>query len=157
MERIEYIFDRSLYITGKEYISLDKTEEYKYKVIHSMPIKGIRLCYSNKDLGHFGIPKLIISRASTYTLLDIKGEYGIGTFGFAIIDTVDNLYRIQKVIDSPELQTISHILIGNLHRNAACDGIGTMFKFMKEFRRDFWKEFYTFDMEQELIKEGKIG
>jgi len=31
-----------------------------------------------------------------------------------------------------------------------------MFKFIKEFRKDWWKEFYTDEMEQELIQEGVL-
>jgi hypothetical protein len=37
------------------------------------------------------------------------------------------------------------------------DGLGTMFKFIKEFRKDWWKDFYTEDIEQELIQNGLLN
>ena len=79
-------------------------------------------------------------------------------FAAGIVDTPENLIKIQKAINSPRFKRLKNDFcgIGNDAINGYIDAPGTMFKFIKTFRKDFWKEFYTEEMEQELIKEGKL-
>ena len=158
-ERVEILYSRSAYGTDKTNTSDTKTEKFKHPVIYGQPVKGIKYVYANsKDKGHFGIPKLIIANASTNSILDLNGEFGMSQFAQAIVDKPDNLIRIQKVMETDKMRELKTLFcgLGNVNRNAIIDAQGNMFKFIAEFRKDFWKEFYTDEMEQELIKEGKI-
>jgi len=108
-----------------------------------MPKSGIKLKYSSiNNKGHFGIPKLIIANASTYTLLDLKGEYGLTQFAYGIVDSKENLVKIQKVLDNPDFHKPLTSFIGRKD-NCLIVPNGQNTKFLKEFRKDFWKDFYT--------------
>ena len=142
------------------HVSKIKNSLFKYPVVYGMPDYGINFLYSNtRDKGHFGIPKLIIAKAGYISLLDLKGEYGMTQYGFGLIDEPENLVRLQKAIENPKFKCLKNLFLGlgeSNGRNAFTDNRGHMFKFLKEFRKDFWKEFYTPEMEQELINEGKL-
>jgi hypothetical protein len=77
-------------------------------------------------------------------------------FASGIVNTKENLIKIQKVIDS-DFKIIQSKFVGSNDKNMFIDGLGTMFKFIKEFRKDWWKDFYTDDMEQELIQNGLLN
>jgi len=140
----------------------DKNETFKYPVIYTITENdGVVLWYANtNNKGHFGIPKLILKKGSIKSILDINGEYGMTQFASAIVDEPENLIRMQKALESKEFKELKGLFCGigpSNSRNAITDGLGTMFKFIKSFKKDFWKEFYTDEMEQELIKEGKLN
>ena len=70
-----------------------------------------------------------------------------------LIDEPINLVKIKKVIDSKEFISAVTPMVG-INGNRLVEPTGHMFKFLKEFKHDFWKEFYTEEMEQELINEN---
>ncbi len=82
------IFSRSNYGSDKKWVQSDKTDEYKYPLIHSTPQKGVRYMYSSKNNnGHFGVPKVIFGESGIYnSIIDFKGEYGMtqGTMAIPI-------------------------------------------------------------------------
>jgi len=137
----------------------DKKGDFKYPVVYTITEKnGIKFWYSNtKDKGHFGIAKLILKDGALSSILDLEGDYGMCEFASGYIDTPENLVKIQKVIDCKSMKSLKQYFVGAYSpKNAFLDGLGTMFKFIKEFRKDWWKEFYTPEMEQELIEEGVL-
>jgi len=131
-----------------KHVSTIKSDEFKYPVVYGMPASGTKLMYSNDDTkGHFGIPKLILAKAGYHSILDINGEYGMTQFASAIVDTLDNLVNIQKVMESKEFKELKRHFcgIGNDASNGIIDAPGTMFKFIKSFKKDFWKEFTPYN------------
>lgn len=137
---------------------LEKDKTFKYPVIYGLPEGKTKLFYSNTNkLGQFGITKLLIAKACYHTIIDIKGKYGVTQFGAAIIDKSENLPLIQKALDSEKWKKFQADVTGSNRDKCIIDNNGSMIKFLRTFRKDFWKEFYTDEMEQELIAEGKLN
>ena len=142
------------------HISKEKNNNFIYPIIYTITNKlGPVFYYSNTNKkGHFGIPKLILKKGSLVSVLDIKGDYGMTQFAAGIIDEPENHIKIQKALYNPIFRSLknSFLGIGSDAKEAITDGLGHMNKFIQTFRKDFWKEFYTEEMEQELIDEGKL-
>ena len=151
--------DSSIYDSRREWVSKEEDDKYKFPIVYTIPLKGTRYNYSSKDKGHFNVSKLILAGGCYVTILDLKGKYGMSQFSFGIVDSNENLYKISKALNSNEFKKLKGYFTGSGTdaKNAIIDGIGTMIKFIKEFRKDFWKEFYTKEMEQELIDEGVLN
>jgi hypothetical protein len=159
-EKATILWDRSAYGIDKKWVSDNKDNQFKYPVIKYLPLKGRVMAYSdtNKN-GHFGVTKLIMAFAGYESILDIDGEFGLSNYSLAIIDTPDNLVKIQKAIENPDFKRLKNSFGGfspSNNQNAHIDAKGRMRKFLQEFRKDFWKDFYTPEMEQELIDEGVL-
>jgi hypothetical protein len=94
------------------------------------------LWFSKYKEGHFGIPKLIWSNGritSVGSFLDLKGEYGLTQFAYAIADEKENLPLIKKAFDSDKFRIIMQsCAVGQLLIN---------YKIISLFRKDFWREF----------------
>jgi hypothetical protein len=132
--------DRYAYATHGKYTKKEKDDKFKYPCIYAMPLKGIQFYYSNtKNRGHFGKPKLIIAKASKYTLLDLEGKYGMTEYAYGIYDTKENLIQMQKVFDSPYFHKIISDFMGN-GALRVCDNKGSSMKLIRTFRKDFWKD-----------------
>jgi len=161
-EKVQIIYDSNYHTSNggdKCRTRRIKDRVFKYPVIDRMPLKeDTKFYYSNTNTkGHFGVPKLILGRAGYNSILDLAGKYGMTQFCAGIVDTPENLKKIQKVIESDEFKLLKKYFCGTTQNpSAIIDAPGTMFKFIKEFKKDFWKEFYTKEMEKELIEEGKL-
>ena len=73
----------------------------KYKNIHGIISKGIKICMSDKKHKYFDVPKLIINGIGSYNYVfyDIKGEYGLTQSPVAIINPSKNtLQFIQSAL-----------------------------------------------------------
>lgn len=140
-EKVKLIFE-FYYDHRKSILSKEKDDTFKYPVVYGLPINGIKLLFSNENRVHFGISKLILVRASIKTLLDINGDYGMTEYAGAIVDTEENLIQIQKVVDSEKFKKLKAYFLGvvSQNTNAAIDAPGNMFKIIREFKKDFWKE-----------------
>lgn len=141
--KVNLLYSQSDYETRKEYISINKDDNYNLPIIYGYPINGLKIIYSKLNKGHFGISKLILVKASTKTLLDIDGKYGMSQFAAAIIDNEENLVNIKSVVDSDKFKKLKAYFLGvvSQNTNAAIDAPGNMFKIIREFKKDFWKEF----------------
>jgi hypothetical protein len=77
------IHDSSMY--DARHLSKRKTLKYKYPVIHTLNQKGMGVLYAKQDLGHFGIPKVILNvNEKQYPVNDYHGKYGMSQLSFGI-------------------------------------------------------------------------
>tara|TARA_Y100000310_G_C20698245_1_gene827250 strand:- start:1483 stop:5340 length:3858 start_codon:yes stop_codon:yes gene_type:complete len=128
----------SSYHTQKEYMSKEKTGEFKYPCSYTVNSKGkLSLWYSRNDTkGHFGIPKIIFSNGrvtSANYFIDEEGKYGLTQFSYGIIDNVDNFENIYKAMRTKEFKDIMESVATAQQKIEV--------SIFKLFRKDFWKEF----------------
>jgi len=97
----------------------------------------MRLFYTNdRNRGHFGIPKLIFSTGkmkSVGSFLDLKGEYGLTEFAFAIVDEPQALALIKKCADSVKFRAFMN-----------CCAVNDSYfnkRVLSTFRKDFYLDF----------------
>ena len=100
MSRVEVIHNIQTYFHLHDYISKEKTDEYKYPIIYTVRQNDLSLIWSSRnDKGHFGIPKVIMSTGGGCApIIDYKGEFGMSEFAYAIVDEPDKLPLIQKAL-----------------------------------------------------------
>jgi predicted RNA methylase len=136
--RTEVLYDRTAYGSDKKNVSKEKHDEFKYPCIYSIKMGDIPTLWysSNNDNGHFGVPKFIWGNGvctSIGSIVDADGEYGLTQFGYAIVDSKENLPLIKKAFDSARFKEIMKACPNqnnNINR-----------KVIELFRKDFWKEF----------------
>jgi hypothetical protein len=132
----DIIYNRTNYGSDKNYVSSDKTKEYKYPLIHSTPKSGMRYMYSKRnDLGHFGISKVIFGETGINNpVLDMKGKYGM-TQQTMVIPISDILQgkEIQKALESKKFQSILNACSWS---NFRID-----WRMFKYFKKDWYKQF----------------
>jgi hypothetical protein len=114
-----------------------KTDEFKYQVIHTLPSKGIRSFYSNRnDIGLFGIPKVIFGdNGLNDAVIDMEGVIATTSHSMAIeVDSLEEAENIKKCLLSTKFKLFinNSCLFGNFQIHH------TLFTL---FKRDFWKEF----------------
>ena len=132
----DIIYNTSNYETRKNYVSSKESKEYKYPLIHSTPKSGIRYMFSKrKDLGHFGISKVIFGETGINNpVLDMKGKYGMTQHAMAIL--ISNKYEgieIQKALESKKFQTLLNACSWS---NYQID-----WRMFKYFKKDWYKQF----------------
>lgn len=141
-ERVEGIYDRSMYGTDKPHMSRENESEYPCS--YMVNNEGIltngngenKPWYSSIKKGHFGIPKLIWSNGritSIGSYVDDTGKYGLTQFSYAIVDTPENLPLIKKAFDSEEFRS--------LMMSCAVTQNQINYKVISLFKKDFWREF----------------
>ena len=134
-KKTEVLHNFSMYETRKPYMSKIKDSVYKYPCSYSITQKdGMNIIYSDRKLGHFGIPKVIWSNgAGTYPIIDEKGKYGLTQFSYAIADSPENLPKIESAMNSKKfIDLMSYVKFTENKYN---------YKVISLFRKDFWKEF----------------
>ena len=108
------------YESRKGWVSSEKTDEFKYQLIHSTNkdkidkktgniISGIRYMYSSRnDNGHFGIPKVIFGDSGINdVIIDLNGEYGMTNHAMAIeISTKKEGVELKKYLLSENFKKI---------------------------------------------------
>lgn len=94
----------------------------------------MNLMYSDRKLGHFGIPKVIWSNgAGTYPIIDEKGKYGLTQFSYAIAENPKNLPYIEFAMNSKKfIDLMTYVKFTENKYN---------YKVISLFRKDFWKDF----------------
>ena len=117
-----------------------KTEKYKYPCVYTITIRdGISFFYSSikhpetekKDMF---VPKVIWSNGlGTYPIIDLKGEYGLTQFSYAIIDDIQNLKHIENVLNNPKFIELMEYVKFQDHKYN--------YKVISLLRHDFWKVF----------------
>lgn len=139
-ETVNVLYSSSDYEIRYSYMNKEKTDEFKYPCVYS--IVGDNeptFYYSNKkDKGHFGIPKLILGNgANPKCFIDYTGEFGMTQFAYGIVDDIQNLEKIKRVLESNEFQKIN---LATKFVSTAGNPLAYP-RIISLFRKDFWKEF----------------
>jgi hypothetical protein len=134
-EKLNVIFN-SAYHERLACINDEKTDEFKYPLIHSTPKKGIRYKYSKyNDRGHFGIPKIIFGEAGLgHIIIDIDGKYGMTQGAIAIvINNIEDANNIRNALLTDKFNKLLRACSWGIFRIES-----QLFTHMKN---DFWKDF----------------
>lgn len=108
-ENCPVIYSRNLYSSEKSIIRKNYTNDYVYPVIHSITQKGPQIRYSSKNLGHFGIKKVIFGKMNfTQPIKDLNGDYGLteGSIALEVNNDDDEATKIIKALQSKEFKEI---------------------------------------------------
>lgn len=133
--RLKMLRGRSMYCTQKKHMSPEESPEFRYKCLHTTPKKGNRFFYSNVDLGHFGVPKVIFGSCGLNdVIVDFNGDYGVTEKGYGIlIESVHEGEMIKKALLSDKFK---RILDANLYSN-----FGINYTIFENYRADFYLVF----------------
>jgi hypothetical protein len=145
--RTNYGSDRASgdYESRKGWVSSDKTNEFKYYLIHSTNknkidkqtgniISGIRYMYSSRnDKGHFGISKVIFGDSGINdVIIDFEGKYGMTNHAMAIeISSKKEGDKLKKYLLS---ENFKKVLNACSWSNFQID-----WKLFTYFKKDFYK------------------
>ena len=137
-KKVEILNSQSAYESRKEWVSHEKSSEFRYPVVHGVSVKNVpSLIYSSKNTnGYYGIPKVIFGRRTCGTLVDRVGEFACSQHTNAIVDALENLESINKCFQSKEF--IKLMSYCNWNSTAPNRYNGQMIAL---FRKDFWKAF----------------
>jgi hypothetical protein len=138
-ERVDILHSYSDYETRKPYMSKTKNDINVYPCVYGILKDGtVNYFWSSLNKGHFGTTKLIIAKGMNPTITrDYNGDYAMTQFAFGIIDTEENLIKIEKVITSDIFQKINLMT-----KYGATQGNPLVYpKILSTFRKDFWKDF----------------
>ncbi len=139
-EKVDIIFSFSDYETRKKHMSKVNSGEFTYPCVYSILGNGsANFMYSSTNQkGHFGVPKLILGNGTNPTsLIDSMGEFGLTQFAFGIVDTPENLPKIERALKSEKFQRINK----STKYVATAGNPLVYYKIVSSFRKDFWKEF----------------
>jgi len=148
-----------------------KTSGTKYKNIHGIISKGIKICMSDKKHTFYDSPKLIINGIGSHNrvLYDKKGEYGITQSPIGIINPSENTLQF---IQSPLFHFIvnSTKIIGNnfniktslfmpiIHEDIEIKDVNDLYNYF-DFSVDEIKQINSFSIpiykDYELSRDGK--
>jgi hypothetical protein len=131
------LYSRSSYgADNKKRVSKEKTQEFKYPLIHSTPQSGVRYMYSNtKEFGMFGVSKVIFGDSGINdVVIDMKGKYGMTQHALAI--EVSSKEEASEVSYALKTEAFQEILSACTWSNYQIDW--RLFAF---FKRDFYKRF----------------
>jgi hypothetical protein len=135
-KRINILYSRSDYASDKKWTSKEQSNIYKYPVVYSVnranECKFIWSEINNKQ-GHFEVPKVIFGSGATGFIVDKEGKYACCEFCTGIVDDVDNLENIAKVLNS---NNFKDIILATSVSKAEINR-----KILKYFKKNFWKEF----------------
>ena len=134
---INVIYSRSEYGADKPHMSKEKTDEYKYPVVHSITKDGLGLRYSNDNTkGHFGVPKVILNKNehqySHQEQNDYKGKYGMSELSFGI--PINSKQEGDQILQAILTQEFKKIIAATKWTAFQTDH--RMFKY---FKPDFYK------------------
>jgi len=145
-ENCPVMYNASIYETRKKYVSNTKSEEYKYKIIHTIPKTGVRYLYSNcNNKGHFGVSKVIFGdNGLNDVVIDLDGEYGMSENSMAIeVRDLEEANHIKKALLSKRFNNIiKSMMFGNFRID---------WRIFTSFKRDWWKEYVNEETRTNLI------
>lgn len=132
---VNVIHERTTYGHDKKNMSQPKNNEYILPCVYSISKSNeIKFWYSSIDRGMFGTPKVIWANGGGGPILDLKGEYGMTEFAYAIVDDPEVLPSIKKAMETEKFINLMRYCV--FEQNHKYN-----WKVIKTFRRDFWKEF----------------
>lgn len=134
-EKINILHSESKYEVRRPHMSHNKTDIYKYPCVYSVNRSNeLSFKWSNTtEKGMFNIPKIIFGSGATGFIIDKNGDYGLTQWATGIVDDVENLENIAKVLNSDKFKDIilaTSVSKAEINR-----------KILKHFKKDFWKEF----------------
>jgi len=135
-EGIRVIFSSSIYEHRKTHVKKEKSEEYKFPIVHSMTQAGMGFLYTNDNTrGHFGEPKVLLNVGRhQYPYNDYEGQYGMSQIVFGIpIKSKEEGDDIVNAINTEEFKEII--------KATKWGAFQTDYRMFKHFRPDFYKEF----------------
>jgi hypothetical protein len=133
---IQLLYNSTLYERRKPYVKEEKTEKYKYPIVHSINKKGIIFSYTDENTkGHFGTSKVILGLGrNQYPVNDYDGKYGMSLLTFGIpITSKKQGDDIVKAINSNEFKEII--------KATKWTAFQTDWRMFKYFKPDFYKHF----------------
>jgi hypothetical protein len=65
-------------------MSKEKNEEYSLPCVYLVNNKGIQYYYSRENVGHFGVPKIIVPMGKFAPILDMDGKFGMCEVAFGV-------------------------------------------------------------------------
>jgi hypothetical protein len=153
-EKVNVLYDRTLYGTDKLNMSREKTEEYKYPCVYTITKRdGINFFYSSiqhpkTEKKNMFVPKVIWSNGlGTYPIVDVKGEYGLTQFAYGIVDEIYNLKNIETALNNSKfIELMEYVKFQNNKYN---------YKVISLFKKDFWKEFISEEEPEDKVKSKK--
>jgi hypothetical protein len=135
-EKCPIIYNRSNYGSDKKYTQKDKTDKFKYPIIHTIPKSGIRYIYSNcNDKSHFGVSKVIFGdNGLNNAIIDMDGEYGMSENSMAIeVSSIEEANEVKQCLLNDKFKMfMKSCIIGNFRID---------WRLFTYFKKDFWKEF----------------
>ena len=138
-EKVEVLYNRSMYGSDKKHMSHEKSSNFKYPCVYSILSDGsYNLMYSSIKKDYLGIPKVVCGNGANPTsMIDKKGQYGLTQYAFGIVNDVDNLPLIEKALHSEEFQKINQAT-----KFVATQGNPLVYpRILSSFKKDFWKKF----------------
>jgi hypothetical protein len=111
---------------------------YKYTLIHSTPLSGVKYKYCNviKKGDHIGVKKIIFGETgiNKNIILDIEGIYGCTSSSYGLkINNIEDFENIKKTLLNEKFQLlIESCSWGNYRID---------WRLFTHFKKDFWKEF----------------
>jgi len=138
-KKVDILRSYSDYEPRKPWMQKEKGGEYIFPCINnvsSITDSPSCLWYSKiNSNGHFGISKIIFGVQVSGVLNDFNGDYGLCQHCSAIVDEKKNFEQIKKALKSEKFIELMKM----------CDFGGNRDRYnwrvIKEFRKDFWKEF----------------
>ena len=134
-EKINILHSESKYEVRRPHMSHNKSDIYKYPCIYSINRSNeLSFKWSNTiENGMFNVPKVVFGSGATGFIVDKNGDYGLTQWATGIVDNVENLESIAKVLDSNKFR---EIILATSVSKAEINR-----KILKYFKKDFWKEF----------------
>jgi hypothetical protein len=131
------IYNRSNYGSdNKKWVSNEKSNIFKYVLIHTTPKSGVRYMYSSRnDNGHFGIPKVIFGDSGIFNaIIDMDGIYGMTGHSMAIkVDNEKEAVNIKMAIESEEFNIFL--------KSVSYSNFMIEWRIFLHMKKDFWKYF----------------
>ena len=132
-EGCEILFSRSAYGQDAKHVSNCESDDFRYKLVHSITKDGPRFLYSSRnDRGLFNVSKVIFGESGLNdALIDMNGDYAMTSHSFAI--KVDSVEQAEIVRNSLLSENFKEIIKSCMWGNFAIDW--RLFTF---FKKDFW-------------------
>ena len=135
-EKCPIVYDGNSYDLRKRWMSKEKTVDFKYPVVNTIPKTGVRLGYSSRnDKGLFGISKVIFSdNGFNDVIIDMEGNYATTQNSFSIaVESIEEAEGIKKALLSEEFK--------NLTKSITWSNFRIDWRLFTYFKRNFWEEF----------------
>ena len=128
------VISNSSYHSDRDYVSETKSDVFKYPLINSTPLAGVRYCYSSiNDKGHFGISKVIFGESGINSVvIDLEGKYGMtqGAIALPVVDAVEARLLETALLSKKLKSIIKSCLWGNFRIE---------YKLFALFKKDFYR------------------